>query len=238
MLTFITFGGGGKMFYDAVERLTNQASNLNLFNNIVGYTDKDLLNDDIFNDKHYNFIQNNKRGYGYWIWKPYLIKKTMEKMNDNDILLYLDCGCEIDIRKKDEIIKYIEYVKNYHIIGTETFGCLEKQWCKMDLILKLDMLDDHVLNSIQRQAGLLLILVCTKTREFINEWYNLCCEYHNIDDTPSINKNLDDFIEHRHDQSIFSLLTKKYNFIIFKKRLSLRNCINVSRNFSKISNIR
>jgi len=25
----------------------------------------------------------------YWLWKPYIIKKTMEMMDDDDILLYL-----------------------------------------------------------------------------------------------------------------------------------------------------
>ena len=42
-------------------------------------------------------ITKNPRGYGYWLWKSYIIKKTIEKMSDDDILLYLDCGYEIDI---------------------------------------------------------------------------------------------------------------------------------------------
>jgi len=50
-----------------------------------------------------------------------------------------------------------------------------------------------------------------------------------IDDSPSISKNLDCFREHRHDQSIFSLLTKKYN--IYSKR-TLNDCIELSRNKS------
>lgn len=32
-------------------------------------------------------------------------------MSDGDILLYLDCGCEVDFRKKDELKKCIEIAK-------------------------------------------------------------------------------------------------------------------------------
>lgn len=230
-INFITFGGGNKKYIEAGQRLTNQASNLNLFNKITLYTDEDLKNDNIFWDKHSTFT--NSRGYGYWLWKPYIIKKTLDQLKDRDILLYLDAGCEIDTRNKDKILYYLELVKTDYLIGTYT-TYMEKQYNKMDLILYLDMLDDKYLNTYQHQAGLILIFICDKTRSLINEWYNIGCDYHNIDDSQSINKNLDCFIEHRHDQSIFSLLTKKYNLF---SRYSLEECINIARNLSSVSNL-
>ena len=227
MIVLITFGAGGQHYYDAIERLKNQAFNLNLFDKIILYTDKDLLNDTEFWYQHSNFILNNSRGYGYWVWKSYIIKKTMESMKDGDILLYLDCGCEIDIRKKEQINKYFQIVKNDYIIGSRV--CIEKDWTKMDLILKLDMLNEKYLSSSQHQAGCVLYFVCDQTRELVNNWYEIGSDYHNIDDSPSINKNLIGFREHRHDQSIFSLLTKKYN--LFSNH-SLTTCIEYSRNRS------
>ena len=232
MIVFITFGAGGQNYYDAVERLTKQASTLNLFNKIIAYNDKDLINDTEFWSQHSNFIQNNSRGYGYWVWKSYIIKKTMDTLNNDDILLYLDCGCEININKKIIISEYFELVKKDYIIGTETF--IEKKWTKMDLLLELDTLDDKYLNTPMRQAGAILFYLSDKTREFVNKWYELSSDYHNIDDTPSISKNLDCFIEHRHDQSIFSLLTKKYNLY---SNSSLYNCIDIIQNRTGISRI-
>jgi len=205
----LTFGGGGQNYIDAVNRLSLQASQTKLFDQILTYIDDDLKKDDDFWSKHNNFILHNKHGYGYWIWKPYLIKKTMEYMNDGDILLYLDAGCEIDIKKKDILNNFLNYVKDEYIIAS--FACIEKDWNKMDLLLKLDMNHDKYLNAAQRAAGLILFLVCDKTRKLVNEWYELSCDYHLIDDSPSISQNLPCFKEHRHDQSIFSLLTKKYN---------------------------
>jgi hypothetical protein len=231
---FITFGAGNDNLIDATKRLTKQANSLNLFDNIISYTDKDLKDDDDFWQKHHNFIENNNRGYGYWIWKSYLINKTISKMKDGDILLYLDCGCEIDINKKDLISKNLEYVKDDLIIGSSS-GCNERSWTKMDLLLKLDVFKSYYLNSFQHQGGAVMYLICDKTRTLVNEWYNISCDYHMIDDSPSINQNLDCFIEHRHDQSIFSLLTKKYN--LYSEKYSMENCIELIRNKTGISRI-
>jgi hypothetical protein len=230
---FITFGAGAQNFYDAASRLVKQVENLNLFDNINFFTDKDLQKDNYFWKKHSSFIINNKRGYGYWLWKPYLIKKTIEKMTDGDVLLYLDCGCEIDIKNKDKFISKFEIVKKDHIIGTNTNNP-EKNWNKMDLICKLNMLDDKYLNTLQRQAGVVLYFISNETRKLINEWYNLASDYHYLDDTPSIKPNPNYFIEHRHDQAIFSLLTKKYNLY---SNDNLNDCIKISRNKSGISKI-
>ena len=230
---FITFGAGGQNYYEAIERLGQQANKVNVFNDIKLYTDEDLKQDTEFWSKHSTFIENNKRGYGYWIWKPYIIKKTLEQMEDGDVLLYLDCGCEIDYRKQNIFNYYFELVKTECIIGTHI--CNDREWTKMDLILQLDMLNDDYLNSEQHQTGALLFLACDKTRFIANEWYKLGnSDYHNIDDTPSINKNIDCFIEHRHDQSTFSLLTKKYN--IYSNH-SMYGCIEYLRNRCGISKL-
>jgi hypothetical protein len=208
-INFITFGSHDN-YIDAGYRLINQASDLKIFNNIKLYSKDDLKNDNNFWSLHKNFIINNPRGFGYWIWKPYLIKKNMDEMKNNDILLYLDCGCEIDVNEKDYLIECIEIVKKDYIIGT--FGkTLVENSCKMDLIMMLDMNKKIYLKSKMHQAGANLILVCNETRKLINEWYELCCNYNLIDDSISNNINLIEFIEHRHDQSIYSLLTKKYN---------------------------
>lgn len=228
---FITFGSHNN-YIDAANRLLKQVNDLNLFDKTMAFTSEYLKNDKDFWNIHKNFIEKNKRGYGYWLWKPYIIKKMMEQMNDNDILLYLDCGCEIDIRGKDFLIEYFDIVKKDYIIGT--YAQKEKLWNKMDLILELDMNNDIFLESIQRQAGVVLYLVCEKTRKLVNEWYQIACNYHMIDDSPSINKNYDVFKEHRHDQSIFSLLTKKYN--LYSNTL-LNKCVKILRNKTGIPKI-
>jgi hypothetical protein len=226
---FLTFGSHNN-YLDAGFRLYKQANSLNLFDKLLFYEKTYLENDTYFWPKHGNFIKSNPRGYGFWLWKPYLIKKTMDAMKDGDILMYLDCGCEIDINKKDLIKEFFEIVKNDYIIGSLT--SIEKEYVKMDLLIELDMLNHDSINHWQHEAGALLFLINDKTRTIVNKWYELSCNYHLIDDTPSVVPNFDCFIDHRHDQSIFSLLTKKYN--IFSKK-NICDIIEYDRNKSKKS---
>src|SRR3990167_9151788 len=212
---FITFGGPTDDYHKAVIRLCDQAKKCNIFTEINGYTDNDLKNDENFWGKHREFIEGNSRGYGYWIWKPYLILKKLTKMNNNEKLLYLDAGCEIDYTRSDILLK---------IFNTN----------------KMKLYDD------QMQPGCLYITKNELTMSMINEWYKLCCanNYHLLDDSPSkiLNTNL---IEHRHDQSIFSLLAIKYNVVnndLIPTIASSFNCVNswpikIIRNITGISKI-
>jgi len=226
-VNFITFGSHGK-YIDCAKRLARQATLLNAFQKINLYTSADLNSDDF---PHKEFIDKNPRGYGYWLWKPYFIKKNFDSMNDGDILLYLDSGCEIDFREKSDFTQLLEIVKRDKILGTYT--CLEKEYNKMDLLIKLDVNAEMYINNSQHQAGAIMFFICNETRKIVNEWYALCCDYHLIDDSPSIVDNYLCFKEHRHDQSIFSLLTKKYN--CYSRNWLTRKCIHYARNISNIS---
>ena len=66
----------------------------------------------------------------------------------------------------------------------------------------------------QMQACSLLMQKCDIVVKLFNEMYEIGSNNYNlIDDSPSIATNYNTFREHRHDQSIFSLLVKKYNLI-------------------------
>jgi hypothetical protein len=225
-MQFITFASCN--YIDAGNRLLNQASKLNVFDNVCLYTEKDL--EGAFWDKHGQFIMENPKGFGYWIWKPYLIKKKMDEMNDGDILLYLDSGCEIDCSERDYFIDYIEQVKKDYILGTLGKTIVEES-CKMDLLLYIGI-DDSFLATKMHQAGANLIYINSETRNLINEWYDLSCNYYFINDDKSQESSL--FKEHRHDQSIYSLLTKKYN--IYSQH-TLDKCVKYIRNRTGVSKL-
>lgn len=234
MKYFITFGS--ESYVGAGSRLLRQANESRLFDSITLYNENFLKNDIDFWERHKVFIENNKRGYGYWIWKPYIIKKTMEQMKDGDFLLYLDNGSEIGKFNLEQSNSMFFIAKRDLILATTTHH--EKDWCKRDLLIELDMIHDKYLhNSPQRQAGEILIYVCNETRDLVNKWYDLSCNYHLLDDSPSyLDKEFDCFKEHRHDQSIFSLLTKKYE--IFSLHHSLDHFpIFYNRNRTECSSI-
>ena len=210
---FLTFGGPSLNYHKAVNRICNEAKDLNFFDKIIGKTDLDLKNDYEFWSMHQKFIEENKTGYGFWLWKSYLIKKQLEEMNFNDILIYCDAGCQLNKNGLDRLNKYVGLVNEseYGIIGFQ-MGYIEHSWTKMDTIIELDGLKES--ESGQLVGGIVILRKCDHTIDLVNKWYSYGSNYHLIDDSMSIQPNDKIFKDHRHDQSIFSILRKKYGCII------------------------
>jgi len=209
---FITFGGPTINFHNRVKELCNDAKELNFFDNIKGFTDIDLKNDKIFWNNHCEFIENNKRGYGYWLWKPYIIKKYIDKMKYNDILIYCDCGCSFNKKGINRFYEYIEMlntnINNYGIISfvLPLAIHIEKSWTKKKILDILNVSEDDK-NSKQNMGGVLIIKKNNHSIDIINKWYKLSCNYELIND--NISNEIDLFKENRHDQSLFSILVKQ-----------------------------
>jgi hypothetical protein len=203
-MLFTTFGIG--RFEHASEILRNQARELNLFRKVL----KPEL-DNEFIQQHYQFLQFNPRGFGYYMWKPYIILKSLEECEEGELLLYSDAGCRFGTSINERLSYWIDMLKNNfkNILGF-TLGALEFEWTKMDTI---NAINPNIQVDELQHLGTIILLINNKfTRNFIKEWYEWCIKdnYHYITDAPSRLQNHINFQEHRHDQSVFSLLLKKY----------------------------
>lgn len=209
----LTFGGGNKNYYDALCRLVNQSKAFP-FDKVIAYTDLDLKKSfPEFWEQHKDFILNNRRGFGYWIWKPFIILDTIKQMRSDDILVYLDCGCELNDKGLSRFNDYIELVKtNNRMLFHLEDKHLEWRWNKMDLVDHLGLKDKNVMLQPQAESGMQFYKCCDENIKLLEEYYKICCNYNLIDDTPSKLVNHPYFIEHRHDQSVLSLLFKKYGY--------------------------
>jgi hypothetical protein len=234
---FITFAANNQMYIDAGIRLVTQARSLELFDTCTLFTDAYLKADPEFWSKHSEFIEKNPRGYGYWIWKPYIIKKTMESLQDGDILLYLDSAVELDIRKKEKMRELFTIVPNELILGilTPNVTYTDANWTKRDLIVYMGMDTSPTVYTKQFQGGTNMFCVCEKTRNLVNEWYTIACNYTLLNDSPSVLPNHPGFVEHRHDQSIFSLLCKKHTI---PTTISLYPAVDMLRTLSGVSKLK
>lgn len=194
-----------------LKRIKRQAKEFNLFKRIIICSEKDL--DKNFFAKHKNILSHNVRGYGYWIWKPQIIKQILEKIDDEEILLYTDAGCHLNpngINKLNEYIDRLSKSKHY-ILATELENeYLEKNWSKGDLLNYFNVYDKkNITHTPQLQAGVILIKKCIEAEIFLLNWISVCDKnYRLIDDSESLIPNHDGFISHRHDQSAFSILCK------------------------------
>ena len=119
-------------------------------------------------------------------------------------------------------------MKKEYIIGSTTIYP-EKNWVKKDIVLYMNMDKPEYMETNQRQAGTNFFRKCDITVQFVQEWYQISSNYCLLDDSPSIMPNIDSFREHRHDQAIFSLLSKKYNIY---SSITLRDAVEIIRNKS------
>lgn len=156
------------------------------------------------------------RGFGYWQWKSYLIRKELDKLSEGDILVWLDAVCTINMRGEKRFREYVQQVKD-DPVGILVSECnhLEKRWTKGDLFVYYSITDrDDILNAKQKQSGIICILKSKKSCLIVDEWYYVSHEHYSlISDTPSRFPNDISFRENRHDQSLFSILCSMNNVI-------------------------
>lgn len=208
MRLFLTFANAG--YRNALQRIVREAEDSAFFDEICLCTEKDL--DPVYIQKYGSWIEANKRGYGYWIWKSYLVKSFLEKLEFGDFLIYLDSGCEIN---KNAGKRYFDYLKlaAESSLGLVCFSTMstERKFDKGDVLDALDMRDDaKALNSAQIMGGMMVICKKESSVALVKKWFDLVHNHLSlVDDSPSVSPNLEGFIENRHDQSVFSLLIKK-----------------------------
>lgn len=160
----------------------------------------------------YRNILEQKKGGGYWLWKPYFILKTLNDLNEGDYLFYSDAG-GFFLKSVDILIDELKKSKQ-DIMGFE-LPLIESQWTKRELFLNMNCDENYYYESNQILASFMLIKKSEVSVAFVNEYLEYSKNEINITDRLNI-KQGDDFIEHRHDQSIFSLLYKKHKYIAFK----------------------
>lgn len=191
-----------------LKRISEEAKTIGLFDYMYTFNEKDL--DPEFWNKHKDFIENNKRGYGYWIWKPYIIEMALLKIPEGCYLFHTDAGCVISANGASRALEYIKLLNatNKHILGFD-MDYFESVWTKADIFSYFNTSIETYGKTRQIIGGINIFRNSPESREFIKKWRNIVENNYNlIDDSPSIKPNAEDFIENRHDQSIFSMLMK------------------------------
>lgn len=179
---------------------------------VIKYTPKDI--EESFKQENAD-IWNNTRGYGYWIWKPYITLKTLEVAKDGDFIIYMDAGaCFTDN------ISILTDIMNKDNIDIMIF-CLhsiEKKYTKRDAFILLDCDEPKFTETPQRCATYFILRKSDKSMKFIKEWLKYAKDRRIITNDKNVMglENYEGFIENRHDQSILSLLSKKWNIKVYR----------------------
>jgi hypothetical protein len=200
---FLTFGD--ERYEEALRRVEKEALASGFFDRIVVKRPADLGS--AFWKQHGSFVHANRRGYGLWIWKPWLILEALRSCEPDDFLVYLDAGCTINERGR---ARFEDYCRRAAASAVGALGfqlpLLEKSYTKGDLFERLHAW--HLKDTRQVRASIVVIQCRAESIRFAEEWLALAEDHPLISDEPSSVSNDPSFLKHRHDQSIFSLLSK------------------------------
>lgn len=209
---FITYGN--EKYRRAKIRLTNTAKRMGIFATVRAYGLGDLAPG--FRAR-FKEILRNERGGGYWIWKPYIIKHQMERIRENDFLVYLDAGCTIDSHKGRRFHEYLETLSRseYGILAFQ-LSFRECDWTVKECFSHFDVpLDSGIRRTGQLISGILIMKKTKHLEQIINTWYQTVCDnvllftdhFNECPQRPG-------FHENRHDQSVLSVIMKKYGAVV------------------------
>lgn len=199
------------LFKDKQQKQNETARRIGGIDQIYSFSPKDIDEDFLKNNHE---ILSNPRGNGYWLWKPYFILKILQTLNEEDYLFYCDSGANF-IENVDSLLSLQKNI-NQDIIPFHDQH-IEKHYTKRDTFLLLDCDQTEYTDSLQIWAGFNVWKKTSFTIHFLNEWLQYAQDPRAITDQPNIlgQNNYPEFIAHRHDQSIFSLLCKKYHLKSF-----------------------
>jgi len=206
-------------FIKSLNILEESSLNIGKVDQFVRYNSFDLQAD--------RFWQENQRilseplGAGYWIWKPFIILQTMKKCDDGDIVLYTDAGIKV-IDNLDPLFEIIKRSKDNRMLFALTmiYGShLHSEYTKRDCFILMGQDEPKYWNERMLNAAFSVWMKTPKNIQFLSEWQYYLKDSRVVTYEPNTcgQPNLPDYIDHRHDQAVLSLLSLKYGRELYRE---------------------
>lgn len=157
----------------------------------------------------------HKRGFSWYIWKPYIILRALDDLKWGDIVLYSDA----DTYPVGDLTPLYEIAERDGIMLFAASNWNNRQWCKRDCYIVMNQDEEKYHNA---QAGVARFMLFQKgpwkPYQFLLEWLtytvNPLC---NTFDKSVLGPELNGFIEHRCEQSVLTLLAHKYGYKLHRE---------------------
>lgn len=216
---FATFGNAFE-YRNSLARICQEAAAMNTFATIYSISEEGLGEE--FWDRYGSFVKKYRRGFGYWIWKPWVCLHILRSLPEGHVLVYADAGCTLNAAARDRLQHYIRSARAHPdgIVGfrivVDGAEAPEARWTKAETLAALGCVTPACHRSTQVMATVFLIRNSPATRRLVHRWLDLCTANDgalvtDASATERINEQFkEQFKEHRHDQSIWSLLVKQH----------------------------
>lgn len=202
----ISYADGSDVFFKNQQGLAASAINRGV-DYILNYR-KSHLDSEFF--KQYQAILSHKIGAGFWLWKPWIILHTLKTVPEGSYVIYCDSGLVLS----DSVLPAIEKMKGKDVMLVRYDPLVEGypiEIAKRDIFVRLKCDDPVCWDGDHVWAAFLVLRNTQKSRDFVGQWLDLCCDGHLLMNDPSSAKPHPRQRNHQHDEAILSVLynTKK-----------------------------
>jgi hypothetical protein len=191
------------------QKQNNSAQRIGI-RNVINWNRKKLVQTKFY--KAHKGILDHRLGAGLWLWNPFLIYKHLITLTAADVLVYCDC----DIWFNNSIDKLVHICENnngmFHIKSLIKNSKLTKGYCFKTM--QCDSPEYYLANQVV--GGFVILKKNAFTVKFYKEYLDWCCDVKLINNKLYGVPNQKEFKNHRHPQSVLSLLHKKYNLNSFE----------------------
>lgn len=202
--------------------LLEKTSLENSSDKFIRYSKDWLFNTDFYtNSKRNQYILNQLRGVGYWIWKPYIILETFKHLEDGDIVLYSDAGLKV-IGNLNPLYELAQKGPNggkilFKLPAVGVPHHKAKTWTKRDAFVLMGCDEEKYWNADMGNGAVSLWKKTNENIDFLNEWLEYLRDPRiSTDSYNETGQNYPSFRDHRHDQSVLTILATKYNLQLFR----------------------
>ena len=208
MIRLCTFGTTPQ-YSGPLKLLEREANESGYFDEVAVYTQDNLP----ASPSQKQFMETHPRGYGFWIWKTLVLRDMMKKAAPDDVIFYADAGCGISTTPAARA-RFAEWIHDMRTHPSHRLSFqmvhIEETWTKADLFEFMGCDEPCYRKSGQQIAGIQAYLNTPGNHDFLREHLRIASAdgFHYLNDEPSRTPNAPTFRDHRHDQSILSLLFK------------------------------
>ena len=157
------------------------------------------------------------KGAGCYLWKPYILYKAWKELGQEDVLVYTDSG-SIYINKIQYLVDCMDKENQDIMVFSLEKDMLEKKYTKRDAFILMGCDSSQYTDTPQSIGGYVLLRKKKWVEDFLLEDLRYAQDARIITDEENImgKENYNEFISHRHDQSVWSLMSKRRDIKRFR----------------------
>jgi hypothetical protein len=159
-------------------------------------------------------IMGSRRGGGYWMWKPYILLDTMDAVEQGAIIIYSDAAQ----RYIADPSPLLELCNGKEIVlFHNNAGFLQRTFTKRDCFVLMQADAPEYWDALQLDASIQIYRAGAKARSFVVALRETMRDPRILCDGPNICglPNFEGYRDHRHDQSILTILAIRHKIEIF-----------------------